>query len=432
MIWNEEYETLPGEDMEQLQLERLQATLHRVYRSVAFYKKVFDELKFLPEELRSLSDLSLLSFTTKANLMDNYPYGMFAVPLREVVRLHTSSGATGRPTVVGYTANDILTWTELVARVMSAAGVSKEDVVQISFDYGLMTAAFGLHFGAEKIGASVIPMSTADVGRQIRIMEDYRTTALVSTPSLALRVGEAMAELDVNPNALSLRVGLFGSEPWSEDRRQEIESHLKITALDNYGISEIIGPGVAGECQEKSGLHLFEDHFIPEIIDPEAGDSLPEGTAGELVLTSITKEAFPLIRYRTGDITRLWHEDCPCGRRTIKMDKVSGRSDDMIIIRGINLFPFQVEEILSRIEGTRPRFRLVVDSEEGLDYLEIQVEVGQEIFFDEMKKQRMMVEEIKNTVREKLDLDVRVKLVEPRTMEEELREKPQVEDRRRI
>lgn len=432
MIWNEEYETMSREDVEQLQLERLQATLQRVQRSMAFYQKVFGEIGFLPEDMKNLSDLSSLPFTTKENLRDNYPYGMFSVPLREVVRLHTSSGTTGRPTVVGYTANDINIWTELVARVMTAAGINRDDVVQIAFDYGLITAAFGLHFGAEKIGASVIPMSTADGKRHITIMQDYRTTVLISPPSTALYLGQIIEESGHDPDILSLRTGLFGAEPWSEDRRREIEAKLKIKALDIYGISEIIGPGVAGECEEKAGLHLFEDHFIPEIIDPKTGRTLAEGETGELVLTTITKEAIPLIRYRTGDITRLWREDCACGRRTIKMGRVLHRSDDMIIIRGINVLPSQVGDALRKIEGAEPRFRLVIDREEGLDYLEVLVEVNEKFFFDEIKRQETLVEVIRKIVRESLDLDVRVKLVEPKTMEKELETRPLVEDRRKV
>jgi phenylacetate-CoA ligase len=430
MIWNREYETMSREDMRQLQLERLQATLHRVYRSVTFYQGAFDQAGFQPEDLKDLDGLAKLSFTTKAHLRDSYPYGMFAVPLREVVRLHTSSGTAARPTVVGYTANDIAVWTEIVARAMTAAGLSRDDVVQIAFDYGLMTAAFGLHFGAERIGASVIPMSTADAERHIRIMQDYRTTAFVSTPSLALHLGRVMRETGVDRRKLSLRIGLFGTEPWSEERRAEIEVGLGITALDIYGLSEVIGPGVAGECEAKSGLHLFEDHFIPEIVDPVTGSILPEGSEGELVITTISKEACPLIRFRTGDVTRLWYEECSCGRRTVKIGRVFRRTDDRIIIRGINVSPMQVEEILLGIEGAQPRFRLIADSEDGLDYLEVAVEVGQSIFFDQMKRQKTLAEEIKRRIAERLDLDVRVKLVEPKTMGEELRTKPPVEDRR--
>ncbi len=430
MIWNGEYEMMKREDMRQLQLERLQATLHRVYRSVAFYKKVFDGMGFLPEDLKSLADLGRLPLTTKGNLHESYPYGLLAVPLREVVRLHTSSGTTGRPTVVGYTANDIAIWTELVARCMTAAGITKDDVVQIAFDYGLFAAAFGLQFGAEKIGASVIPMSTADHQRQITIMQDYRTTALVSTPSLAVHLGKVLEESGAGRSSLHLRLGLFTAESWSEERRSAIERRLGITALDIYGLAEIIGPGIAGECGAKNGLHLFEDHFVPEIIDPRTERVLGGEGTGELVLTTITKEACPLIRYRTGDITRLWYDECACGRRTVKMARVSHRSDDMIIVRGINVYPYQVEEILKTIEGAKPAFRLVVDTEEGLDYLEVLVEVGQSIFFDEMRKQKTLAEAIRKGIGEKLDLEVRVRLVEPKSMAEELATKPRVEDRR--
>jgi phenylacetate-CoA ligase len=432
MIWNTEYETLSREDTEQLQLERLQATLHRVSRSVAFYRTVFDDLGFLSEDLKDLSGLATLPFTTKAHLRDNYPYGLFAVPLREVVRLHASSGTTGRPTVAGYTINDIAVWTELVARAMTAAGITRDDVVQICFDYGLMTAGFGLHFGAEKIGASVIPMSTADDARQMAILEDFRTTALVATPSFALRLAAALEAAGAPPAGLSLRVGLFGSEPWSEERRAEIERRLGISAFDIYGLSEIIGPGVAHECPAKSGLHLAEDHFLPEIVDPSSGRLLPSGEMGELVITTLTKEAIPLIRYRTGDITRLLAGECPCGRRTIRMARVMRRSDDTVNVGGLRVSPSQVREVLEGIEGAEPVFRLVVDREDDRDTLEVRVQIGESLFFDEMKRQKALADEIRSKLAERFDLDIRVRLVEPKTMAGEMAAKTSVEDRRRI
>ena len=314
-IWDPLYECMPREDLEQLQLERLQATVNRVYKSVTCYKKKFDEAGIVPEDIRSLDDLEKLPFTTKEDLRLNYPYGMFAVPLREVVRIHSSSGTTGKPTVVGYTKNDIRMWSNLVARFMTAAGVTRDDVVQIAFGYGMFTGAFGLHYGSETIGASVIPMSAGNTEKQIMIMQDYKTTALVSTPSYALTIASRMEQMGVDPKSLSLKVGLFGSEPWSEAMRKEIESRLCISATDNYGLSEIIGPGVAGDCECKCGMHLFEDSFIPEIIDPDTGKVLPKGSVGELVLTTLTKEAFPMIRYRTRDITSLVYEKCDCGDR---------------------------------------------------------------------------------------------------------------------
>jgi phenylacetate-CoA ligase len=430
MIWNRVYETMSREDLEQLQLERLQATLHRVGRSVTFYRTLFDRLGFSPEDIKEIDGLAGLPFTTKEHIRESYPYGMFAVPLREVVRLHASSGTTGRATVVGYTVNDIAVWTELVARCMTAAGITRDDVVQIAFDYGLNTAAFGLHFGAEKIGASVIPMSTADDLRQLRIMQDYRTTALVSPPSLAYHLAEVARDGGMPIGGLHLRTGLFGSEPWTEERRKAIREGLGIEALDIYGLSEVIGPGVAGECREMSGLHLFGDHFIPEVVDPRTGKRLPEGTEGELVLTTISKEAFPLVRFRTGDITRIWFETCACGRTTYKMARVARRSDDLIIVRGASIYPSQISELLAAIEGANARFKLFIDSRNGLDYLEIMVEIRENLFFDEMRKQRLIVEEIRKAAQERFGFEVQVRLVEPRTMDGEL-SKGVVEDRRK-
>lgn len=323
-IWDPTYECMPREELDQLQLERLQATLNRVSKTVTCYRRKFDEAGINPEDILSLGDLAKLPFTTKEDLRLNYPYGMFAVPLREVVRIHSSSGTTGKPTVVGYTKNDIKTWSNLVARFMTAAGVTHDDVVQIAFGYGLFTGAFGLHYGAEAIGASVIPMSAGNTEKQIMIMQDYKTTALVCTPSYAITLASRMEQMGIDPKGLSLRVGLFGAEPWSEAMRREIENRLFISATDNYGLSEIIGPGVAGECECKCGMHLFEDAFIPEIIDPETCQVLPRGSVGELVLTTLTKEAFPMIRYRTRDITSLDYSECDCGRTLVRMKKNHG------------------------------------------------------------------------------------------------------------
>jgi len=415
-MWEPEYECMKREDLSRLQLERLKATLDRVCQHVPFYRQSFDRLKLHPEEIKSLEDLKRLPFTSKADLRDSYPYGMFAVPLREVVRIHSSSGTTGKPTVVGYTRNDLLTWSNLVARFLTAGGVTREDVVQIAFGYGLFTGGFGLHYGAERIGASVIPVSAGNTQRQIMIMQDFRSTALVCTPTYALYLSEAMAETGVDPKSLYLRVGLFGSEPWSESMRREIEGKLSILATDNYGLSEVIGPGVAGECEFKAGLHLFEDHFIPEVIDPETQEVLPYGEKGELVLTTLTKEAFPLIRYRTGDVTSLNPEPCRCGRTLVRMARVSGRTDDMLIIRGVNVYPSQIEQILLEMEGTEPHYQIIVDRKGALDELEIQVEVSEKMFFDEMKRQHQFVESIQERLRSTLGLSARVKLIEPKTI----------------
>jgi len=415
-IWDPLYECMPREDLEQLQLERLQATLNRAYKSVACYKKKFDEAGINPEEIRSLDDLAQLPFTTKEDLRLNYPYGMFAVPLREVVRIHSSSGTTGKPTVVGYTKNDIRTWSNLVARFMTAAGVTHDDVVQIAFGYGMFTGAFGLHYGSETIGASVIPMGAGNTEKQIMIMQDYKSTVLVSTPSYAITLASRMEQLGIDPKSLSLKVGLFGAEPWSEGMRKEIESRLFISATDNYGLSEIIGPGVAGECECKCGMHLSEDAFIAEIIDPDTGKVLPRGSVGELVLTTLTKEAFPMIRYRTRDITSLDYEKCACGRTMVRMKKTMGRSDDMLIIKGVNVFPSQIEEILFAVEGCEPHYQIVVEREGDMDSLEVHIEVTENIFFDEMKKQKSFVEMVEKKIHSALGVGASVKLVEPASL----------------
>ena len=371
MIWDRRYECLEREEVEQLQLERLQSTLNRVYRNVSFYKKRFDALKILPDEIQSAKDLAKFPLTAKEDLRESYPYGMFALPLREVVRIHSSSGVTGKPTVTGYTRNDLHHWSQLTARVLSAGGVTKDDVVQITFKYGLFTGAFGLHYGAELIGASVIPMSTGNTSKQVLIMQDYKTTALVSTPSYALRVARYIEGQGINPKSLSLKLGHFGGEPCPESMRREIEERLFINVTDNYGVSEVMGPGVSAECEAKNGLHIYEDHFIPEIIDPQTLQILPPGAEGELVLTTLSKEAFPLIRYRTRDITSLDYSPCPCGRTLARMKKVLGRSDDIIIIKGVKVFPSQVGAILMEVEGVEPRYQMIADRTEGVDTLEV-------------------------------------------------------------
>ena len=415
-IWDSQHECMPREELEQLQLERLQATLNRVYKNVPCYRTKFNDLGIVPEDVASLSDLAKLPFTTKEDLRLNYPYGMFAVPLREVVRIHSSSGTTGKPTVVGYTKNDLRMWSNLVARIMTAAGVTHDDVVQIAFGYGMFTGAFGLHYGSEAIGAAVIPMSGGNSDKQIMIMQDYKSTALVCTPSYAVTLADLIEKRGIDPQNLSLKVGLFGGEPWSESMRAEIESRLMIRATDNYGLSEIIGPGVAGECSCKTGMHIAEDAFIAEIIDPDTCQVLPPGSVGELVLTTINKEAFPMIRYRTRDITCLEYSACPCGRTTVRMKKTMGRSDDMLIIKGVNVFPSQIEEVLVAIEGCEPHYQLVVDRKGALDVLEVCIEVRENIFFDEMKKQRAFLDMVVKRIDSVLGVGVTVKLVEPNSI----------------
>ncbi len=420
------------EDLEQLQLERLQSTLYRVGTHVPFYRKKFDNLKVNYDDFQSLEDLRRLPFTSKQDLRDNYPYGLFAVPLRDVVRIHSSSGTTGLATVVGYTKNDIKNWSNLVARILTAAGVTADDVIQIAFGYGLFTGGFGLHYGAERLGASVIPISAGNTKRQIQIMQDFKTSALVCTPSYALIIADALLEMGINPNGLSLRVGLFGAEPWSEAMRREINEKLGIVATDNYGLSEIMGPGVAGECQECNGLHINEDHFLLEVVDPDTMEPVEPGETGELVITTLTKEAFPMIRYRTRDLTRLIPEPCPCGRTFMRMQRIMGRSDDMLIIKGVNVFPVQIEKVLIEIEDTEPHYQIIIDRDNHSDKVTVLVEVNESIFFDEMRKQRVMVDHIKARLAAELGISVDVKLVEEKTLERSEGKSKRVIDNRKL
>lgn len=416
-IWNAKAERMTRTEVGQLQLERLQATVNRAYRNVPFYHRKFEQLNLAPEDVQALGDVDKLPFTTKDDLRDGYPYEMFAVPLREIVRIHSSSGATAKPIVVGYTRNDLDHWAELVARVMSAAGVTKDDVVQIAFDYGLFTGGFGMHSGAERLGASVIPVSSGNTERQIQIMQDFRSTALVGPSSYALYMIELLDRMEVSPAALCLRVGLFGGEPMSEKTRSLIESRLGIVATDNYGISAVMGPGIAGECELKDGLHVNEDHFLIEIIDPETLEVLPEGEAGELVITTLTKEGLPMIRYRTRDVTTVNREPCKCGRTTARIASVKKRTDDMIIIRGVNVYPAEIEALLYDIEHVEPHYQIVADREGGLDYLTLRVELSSQMISDQMQKLVGLEETIKRRVHSVIGLTPRVKLVEAKTLQ---------------
>jgi phenylacetate-CoA ligase len=386
MIYNEEFETLPREVLEALQLKRLRNVMERVYHTIGLYRKNFDEAGVTPEDLSSLSDLCKFPFTTKDDLRDNYPFGLFAVPMSNIVRLHASSGTTGKATVVAYTRRDIETWSELMARCFVAAGLTKNDIIHNAYGYGLFTGGLGAHYGAERMGASVIPMSGGNTKRQITILQDFGPTAICCTPSYALTLAEAGGEMGVDMRSLKLRVGILGAEPWSDRMKNEIEDKLDIIALNIYGLSEVIGPGVSMECIEgRNGMHIFEDHFIVETIDPETGNPLPPGEAGELVFTTITKEAFPLIRFRSRDISRIMTEPCRCGRTYVRMERVSGRSDDMLIIRGVNVFPSQIESVLMAIEGLEPHYQLIVERTGTLDTLTIKVEVSEKIFSDEVR-----------------------------------------------
>jgi phenylacetate-CoA ligase len=432
MYWEPEKETMEREELEQLQLERLEATLSRVQMNVPFYRRKFDELGIDTDDIRSIGDIRKLPFTTKNDLRDNYPYGLFAVPLREVVRIHASSGTTGMSTVVGYPTNDIKTGSNLVARVLTAGGITKDDVIQIAFGYGLFTGGFGIHYGAEKVGASVIPISSGNTARQIKIMQDFKTTALICTPSYALLIADTIMEMGISINSLSLKYGLFGAEPWSEAMRKEIQEKLKIVATDNYGLSEVMGPGVAGECLERNGLHINEDHFLVEIINPETLEPVAPGETGELVITTLTKEAFPVIRFRTRDLTRLIPSPCPCGRKFMRMNRVMGRTDDMLIIKGVNVFPSQIEHVLFDIEGTEPHYQIIVDRKGALDDVTVKVEVSESIFFDEMKKQNELMDLIKRRLASELGIGVSVKLVEKKSIERSEGKAKRVIDLRKI
>ena len=430
-IWDPDYECLSRDELAQLQLERLQATLNRVYKNVAFYRKKFDEIGFGPEDLVELNDLGKLPFTCSRDLSDAYPYDLFAVPLREVVRVHSSSGAT-KPVVVGYTRQDLKHWSELVARVLTAGGVTADDVVQVTLNYGLLTGGLGLHYGAELIGASVLPTSVGRTERQVKIMQDYRTTALVATPSYALVIADRMESMGVDAKTLTLKFAMLAGEPWSEEMRREIEGRLYVKATDNYGLSEIMGPGVAGECLYQSGMHLNEDHFIFEVVDPKTGENLQPGEVGELIITTVTKEAFPLIRFRTGDLCSMQSEPCQCGRSLARMSRVLGRTDQVIIVKGINIIPSRVGDLLEEILGSKPPYQLVVDREGHLDSLTVQVEVSEELFFDKMREQRSLIERMGEKVAGGIGVTPRIILVEPGSIKREKETIFKVVDYRKI
>jgi phenylacetate-CoA ligase len=404
------------EGLSKIQSERLKETVERIYFNVPYYRHKMQEAGLGPERINSIEDISKLPFTTKNDLRENYPFGLFAVPMSEIVRVHASSGTTGKPTVVGYTRHDIATWSEVMARTLTSAGANRHDLIQIAYGYGLFTGGLGLHYGGEKIGASVIPISGGNTSRQIQLMHDFGSTVLACTPSYALYLAEAISESGIERKELKLRVGVFGAEPWTENMRKEIESKLGIMAIDIYGLSEIIGPGVASECTGQDGLHINEDHFYPEIIDPETFQPLPEGSIGELVFTTLTKEGLPLIRYRTRDLTRVKYEKCSCGRTMVRMEKCLGRSDDMLIIRGVNLFPSQVETVLLEMSETKPHYQLIVDRVNNLDTLELKVEVDEAFFLDRISQLESLRQRIKGNLEDATGLGIKVTLVEPKAI----------------
>ncbi|NPV74671.1 MAG: phenylacetate--CoA ligase [Pelotomaculum sp.] len=417
MIWNPRFECMDREELRALQLARLKETLERAYSRVPFYRNLFDARGVKPADLEKLEDIRKFPFTVKDNLRENYPYGLFAVPLKQLVRLHASSGTTGKPIVVGYTRQDLENWAECVARIVTLAGVTGSDVAQVTFGYGLFTGAFGLHYGLEKVGATVVPVSSGNSERQIMLMKDFGTTALIGTPSYCLHLAEVAAEMGIDPAALPVRVGLFGSEAWSEKMRQELEQAWGMTATDNYGLSEIMGPGPSGECEYKNGMHIAEDHFLFEVVDPETGEPLDYGQEGELVVTTLTKEAMPVIRYRTRDISVLNPMPCDCGRTTARMRKVTGRTDDMLIISGVNVFPSQIESVLMSIEGIAPHYQIIVGKRGHLDYIEVQVEIAQDKFTGQFRDLEALEEKVRRRLFSVLSINARVRLLEPKSLE---------------
>jgi phenylacetate-CoA ligase len=430
-IWNRHFECMERPELRRVQSERIRETVERVYFNVPYYRHKMQEAGLGPESIQSTDDLHKLPFTTKQDLRDNYPFGLFAVPMSEIVRVHASSGTTGKPTVVGYTRRDIATWSEVMARTLTCAGANRHDFIHVAYGYGLFTGGLGLHYGGEKIGASVIPVSGGNTTRQLQLMHDFGSTVLACTPSYALFLAEAIEESGISRESLKLRVGVFGAEPWTENMRREIEEKLSIKAIDIYGLSEVIGPGVASECLAQNGLHISEDHFYPEIIDPDTLEVLSEGKTGELVFTTITKEGLPLIRYRTRDLTRLTYDRCSCGRTLVRMQKCLGRSDDMLIIRGVNLFPSQVESVLLEMSEIKPHYLLMVDRVNNLDTLELQVEVDEEFFQDKISQLQSLRQKIQNSLESTLGIGIKVTLVEPKTLERSEGKSKRVIDKRK-
>lgn len=418
MIWAKE-ETLSRKEIETLQLERLKDTVQRVYDHVEPYRRKMEEVGVKPQDIQSLQDLRLLPFTTKQDMRDNYPYGLFAVSRKKLRRIHASSGTTGKPTVVGYTKKDLDVWSECVARLAAAAGAGEEDIAQICFGYGMFTGALGLHKGLEKVGAAIVPSSTGNTEKQLMYMKDFETTLLVATPSYAMRIAEVAKEIGIDPKKdLQVKTLVLGSELMTEAMRSELHKVWgeDVSITQNYGMSELMGPGVSGECQELCGMHVNEDHFIVEVIDPKTGTVLPEGEKGELVVTCITKEALPLIRYRTRDITRLMYEPCSCGRMTVRMENLSGRTDDMLKIRGVNVFPGQIEEVLINTDGIGPNYEIVVERKNHSDILTIKVEVEAEQMMDSYGALEQLEYRLKDRIRLVLGLDARIQLVSPNTL----------------
>lgn len=432
MIWNEKVECASRDEMAAIQSERLVKTVQRLYHNIDSYRAKMQEKGLVPADIKSVDDLGKLPFTNKSDLRDNYPFGMFAVPMSEIVRVHASSGTTGKPTVVGYTRSDLNMWAEVVTRALCMAGAGKNDIVQVAYGYGLFTGGLGLHYGTENLGATVIPISGGNTKKQIQLMQDFGTSIIACTPSYALYLAEVMKEMGIDPESLNLRVGIFGAEPWSENMRKEIEAKLKITAIDIYGLSEVVGPGVSCECQFQKGMHINEDHFIPEIINPDTLEVLPPGQLGELVFSTVTKEGIPILRYRTRDLTRLVYDRCECGRTLVRMEKCTGRTDDMLIIRGVNVFPSQIESVLLEMSETEPHYLLIVEREGSLDVIKLLVEVQEQFFSDEIRELEALRKKITGNIQGTLGISVDVKLVEPKTIERTAGKAKRVIDNRKI
>lgn len=432
MIWNETIECMPREELKKLQTIRLKAIVKHAYHNTPFYRKKMQEMGVTPDDIETLEDITKLPFTTKQDLRDNYPFGLMAVPMSEIVRLHASSGTTGKPIVVGYTRKDLNIWSEVVARCLAAYGVTKHDSIQVSYGYGLFTGGLGLHNGVEYLGGTVIPMSSGNTQKQIQLMRDFGAKALACTPSYALYLAEAIKDSGIPREEFQLKIGIFGAEPWTENMRKEIEETMGIKAYDIYGLTEIIGPGVGCECQSQNGTHLWEDHFYPEIIDPETLEPMADGAIGELVFTTLTKEGMPMIRYRTRDLTSLNYDVCNCGRTAVRMNKILGRSDDMLIIRGVNVFPSQVESVILELEEFEPHYLLIVDRINNTDTFEVQVEVREQYFSDEMSKMIALKKKISHRLQTVLGIAPDVKLVEPRSIERSQGKAKRVIDHRKL
>lgn len=431
MIWNESKECMSRDELHNLQSARLKKTVNHVYHNVEFYRKKMQQMGLEPGDINGIEDLHKLPFTTKDDLRDNYPFGLFAVPQSQVVRIHASSGTTGKATVVGYTRRDIEIWQECVTRVLAMAGIGPNDKIQVAYGYGLFTGGLGLHYGAENLGATVVPMSTGNTQRLITMMEDFEVTAIACTPSYLLHIIEVLEEAG-KIDRVKLKAAICGAEPWTENMRKEIESKLGLNAYDIYGLSEILGPGVAADCDVHNGLHVYEDHFLPEIVNPDTLEPCKEGETGELVITTLTKEALPLLRYRTKDLTSISYDPCPCGRTMARISKFKGRSDDMLIIRGVNVFPSQVEAALLEMGETSPHYIMIVDRINNLDILEVQVEVEERFFSDEIKELEKLNKKISSVLQSALGLSVKVTLVEPKTIARSEGKAKRVIDKRKL